>query len=125
MTGEWKTKVITVDDEDIMFFNRYSDSRSGFSHYSEVEIDGITGSHTCHYLNRTWESYPYQSAMRGAVNVLIDYREEQIKEQFRQDNNIKRISDKRKTELNQKYNTDEKLIFLNKLLKAVDEYRGY
>jgi len=47
----------------------YKNSRDGFSHKAILLKNGVeVDSARCHYLNRTWESFPYQSVMRKLVD---------------------------------------------------------
>jgi hypothetical protein len=48
---------------------RYGDARDGFNHFAEVYKDGnLVGSAKVHYINRTWESYNYESAISKALD---------------------------------------------------------
>ena len=55
------------------FINKFTSSRSGFSHTSTLYHNGLRlATAKCHYLNRTWESYAYQSSMKNAVANAIE-----------------------------------------------------
>lgn len=55
------------------FQNRFNSTRSGFSHTSILYHNGERlASAKCHYLNRTWESYEYQTSMKDAVDNAIE-----------------------------------------------------
>lgn len=56
------------------FNNEYKNTRSGFSHTSElISSNGeVIGFDKRNYINRTWEVYPFQSSMRGAVQDAIN-----------------------------------------------------
>ena len=55
------------------FINNYGSTRSGFFHKSKLVYNGeIISEARASYLNRTWESYPYQSVMKQAVRNAID-----------------------------------------------------
>jgi hypothetical protein len=55
------------------FRNEFKSSRSGFSHTSSLYNNGsLLAVEKRNYINRTWESYPYQSSMRGAVGNAIN-----------------------------------------------------
>lgn len=57
----------------IEFKNSARNTRSGFAHDTEVSIDGeFVHKTSAHYINRTWESYTYQSVMKKALDELID-----------------------------------------------------
>jgi len=56
----------------VKFETTYSDEPSGFSHSATLFIDNKRMiKQVCHYNNRTWESYPFQSAMKKCFIVLI------------------------------------------------------
>jgi len=69
---------IVIGDKKYVFFNRYENCRDGFNHHSEVFAGHLSARAKCHYINRTWESYTYQSVMRQAVQVLIANEEEHV-----------------------------------------------
>ena len=57
----------------IEFINSYGKTRNGFYHKTELYIDSeFILECKCNYLNRTWESYPYQSVMKGALHNAIE-----------------------------------------------------
>lgn len=54
------------------FKNEFKSSRNGFSHTSSLYNNGsLLAVEKRNYINRTWESYEYQSSMRGAVENAI------------------------------------------------------
>jgi hypothetical protein len=62
------SKEFKIDDH-ISIVARYGDSRDGFNHFATLYIDGVEmGTTKAHYINRTWESYEYQSVMQDLVN---------------------------------------------------------
>ena len=67
------------------------------------------------YLNRTWESYRFQSCMRGCVYNLIDSRKEVLKSEYKDNNNIKRMTKKHNELFNELLSKDDELIILNLL----------
>ena len=57
----------------IEFINTAKSTRSGFYHKTELYIDSeFILECKCNYLNRTWESYPYQSVMKDALHNAIE-----------------------------------------------------
>lgn len=55
------------------FKNEYKNTRNGFCHISELYNDGkLISVAKRSYLNRTWESYTYQSVMKDAVHNAIE-----------------------------------------------------
>lgn len=48
-----------------------ADARNGFNHFAET-ADGSYIKVKCHYLNRTWESYTYQSVLHKLCEAWIN-----------------------------------------------------
>ena len=68
------------------FINNYGSTRSGFFHKSKLYYNSeLLSEARASYLNRTWESYPYQSVMKQAVRNAIDNEiaEEKTKRQIK------------------------------------------
>lgn len=77
----------------IEFKNSYRSTRSGFAHDTQMFIDDqLEMNATCHYLNRTWESYAYQSVMKKAVRLRIEMERSKLVEEYKRTNNRKRIT---------------------------------
>ena len=57
----------------IEFKNSYGKTRNGFYHKTELYIDSkFILECKCNYINRTWESYPYQSVMKESLYKAIE-----------------------------------------------------
>ena len=57
----------------IEFINTAKSTKSGFYHKTELYIDSeFILECKCNYLNRTWESYPYQSVVKEALYKAIE-----------------------------------------------------
>ena len=57
----------------IEFINTAKSTKSGFYHKTELYIDSeFILECKCNYINRTWESYPYQSVMKDALYEAIE-----------------------------------------------------
>lgn len=95
------------------FENNYGSTRSGFFHKSKLYNNGTFLSEArFSYLNRTWESYAYQSVMKQAVRNAIDNEISRIKTEKQ----IKRLTQK----LREQITTESKLITaLNEKLKTL------
>ena len=67
----------------IEFKNSYGKTRSGFYHKTELYIDSkFILECKLSYLNRTWESYRYQSVMKQALDNALEseiLREKKLK----------------------------------------------
>ena len=100
----------------------HRNTRSGFAHDATLFIDGCREeTATCYYLNRTWERWGYQSVCLECIWKLNKWREELIKEQYKIDNGISRITAKRKEELEKIIKSDEKIIILEAAKKKLDK----
>jgi hypothetical protein len=79
------------------FKNTYKSTRSGFSHTSQLfsESGKLLATGVCHYINRTWEEYDFQSSMREAVSVAVEI---EIQRQKRLQG-IKRLTAKKSEEI--------------------------
>ena len=55
------------------FINNYGSTRNGFFHTSKLFYNSeLLSEVRANYLNRTWESYPYQSVMKQALYNAIE-----------------------------------------------------
>ena len=98
------------------FVCEYRNSRSGFSHLCDLYEDGYpVARYKAHYLNRTWETYRYQTVMIGAVNNLIETNKRALKELFCEQHGYKKLTEKRREELNEVYVCDPKIKRLEEL----------
>jgi len=67
-----KTIEFIIGDRKYKFYGKYGNCRDGFNHFADLEINGVpVASAKVHYINRTWESYDYQTVMMNAMDVLI------------------------------------------------------
>lgn len=108
---------------DIMFVNSSRDTRHGFAHDSELFINGRNyGKNTCHYLNRTWECFRYQSVMRGLVYTLTEERKTQLKGDYKRENGIARLTKKHLDKLEEIIANDD-IIALNRTIMQKLEYK--
>ena len=55
------------------------------------------GNNRVRYYNITWESYRYRSCMMGCISRLIEARQKELEESFKEKNNIQRFSYRTKT----------------------------
>ena len=105
-------KKLTVDGREVEFVNNWRDTRYGFAHDTTLFINGRrVAENTCHYINRTWERYTYQSVMRGAVYGLIEDRENFLKDKFKDEKGYKKLTPQRKIEFAEVVDADEEIKF--------------
>jgi hypothetical protein len=109
-------KKITVDGREVEFANAWRGTRSGFAHDTTMFIDGRrVAEHTCHYLNRTWERYTYQTVMRCALDELIEREREYLKAQFLRANGYQKLTAKRKEAFEEECKQNADLAFYAKI----------
>jgi hypothetical protein len=64
--------------DNIEIVAEYKNARDGFNHVAKLYINGVLVDETkTHYINRTWESYEYQSVMQELVNKTKELTPEQ------------------------------------------------
>lgn len=113
-------KRFDIDDKHVEFVNQDASTRHGFKHMTTMFINGMDcGEHTVHYLNRTWECYPFQTCMRGCTRELLENRIENLKSDFKFKHGYSKMTAKRKEEFEKYITDDDKIIFYNKLLDAI------
>ena len=77
----------------IDFKNSARNTRGGFAHDTQMFInDQLEQQATCHYLNRTWESYAFQSVMKQAIYLRIEEERAKLSNEWKATNNKQRIS---------------------------------
>ena len=67
-------------------------TRSGFNHETTlITSEGKESHAVAHYINRTWEAYPYQSVKRMAVYNLIDREVNEDCAQYKREKKLARL----------------------------------
>lgn len=113
-------KKIKIGDNEIEFVNESYNTRNGFKHVSTMFINGIEKrSHTCHYYNRTWECYRYQTVMMGLVNDRLNDIIEYAKTIFKEDKGYKKMTADRYEEFENYLSQNEQFILHNKILEEL------
>ena len=111
---------LSIDGKEIMFMNNYRGTGSGFMHETELYINGWQAAAArCHYINRTWERYTYQSVMLEAVHKLQQRETEREKHIFRQQRGIKNIMGRHKSALEEQLENSKELLFYKKIEEAL------
>jgi len=96
----------------IEFKNSARNTRGGFAQDTQMFInDQLEQTATCHYINRAWESYAFQSVMKEAVYLRIEEEREILANEWKATNNKKRIS------------KDVKESLTNELIEALKNHR--
>lgn len=88
---------INVNGFTFTFCNASRDTRHGFAHDCTLYINDRYSTRgriytTCHYYNRTWESYRYQSVMKQALSCLENDIETYLKEDYKIEHGLKRLA---------------------------------
>lgn len=96
---------------EITFINNFVSTRSGFRHETLLSIDTtIVRKSKLTYLNRTWESYPYQSVMKHACDEEIACEIERLKAEYKEQTGKKRVS--------------KTMVFTNEKIEALTKKRS-
>ena len=93
------TKMFTINGNEYLFVNMFRGNRSGFVHETELMANNwIIATNKIQYYNRTWESYTYQSVMKGVVRKAMEEIKADYVEAWKINHNVKRLTEaKRKT----------------------------
>lgn len=84
---------IKVNGNEYQFVNSSRNTRSGFAHDTVLfKNDYEIADYSCHYLNRTWECYQYQTVMLMCVDEEIDREYNRFIENYKYINGIKRMT---------------------------------
>ena len=100
----------------------WSTSRN-WGHKTNVIVNGYDyGEYKVRYYNRTWESYTFQSCMRGAIAKVMRYNITRYLENYKYTNNITRFKKGQREELIAKYKESNDLMLdLEQTLQAINE----
>ena len=117
---------ININGHDISFYNRSEGTRNGFKHVSSMFVDHEHyGNGVCHYLNRTWEWYHFQSSMIRAVENRMDERQELLKDSFKRRNNIQRMTAAKRGEFEKIVEADETMKLYRDTIRNLKEELHY
>lgn len=77
----------------IEFKNSARNTRGGFAHDTQMFInERLEQEASMHYINRTWESYAFQSVMKQAIHLRIEQERAKLVNEWKATNNKQRIS---------------------------------
>lgn len=90
-------------------------TRSGFAHDVVIRDEdyNIVAQETRHYLNRTWESYRFESCLHGAINNLVNAFCEYRVEDYKYLHGIQRIRKEKRAELTADLRREGEIAFQN------------
>ena len=116
-----ETHKISHNGNDYEFICEHGNTRHGFKHECRLFVNGkFETSATCHYLNRTWESYTYQTVMLRAVNILLEEHTEFLKYAFKDSMGYEKMTKKRNAEFQAVLDADEKIAEFLAIKKKLD-----
>lgn len=110
-----------INGMEFLFVNEWASTRNGFKHTSTLFINGYEWQKsTCHYINRTWENYAFQTVMLRAIADLMEKIYDRELEHYKNINNIKRLTKAKKEDFennleNEKY---KNLLELRKIIRG-------
>lgn len=111
---------IVVNGNEYTFVCEAESTRHGFKHTSSMYINGFFDRKaTVHYLNRTWESYPYQTAMLNAVYDALKDKHYEIEVTLKEENGWKRLSKDRRETIECIYNDDSEVRELKQVMEEL------
>lgn len=94
-------RIIYVNEVKYEFICMSEKNYNGFKHIARLYVDGeFVNRCERQYYNRTWEMYDYQSVMMDIIKEQIEYLNTFYIEKFKTEKGYKRMTDKRKLELN-------------------------
>lgn len=113
-----ESKKIIVNGKEYLFINESKGSRNGFKHCTTLLINNNEVVDVAiQYYNRTWETYRYRTSMNKAIQQMINCRKSRLEMDFRRDNDIYRMTKKRRAEL-------DDILYADSLLNEYIEVRN-
>lgn len=111
-----------VNGKEFQFVNESYSTRNGFAHKSKLFINGLYEAEaTVGYINRTWECYPFQTVMLKVVRQLADCRQNHIECNYREENNVCRLTKKHKDALGELWSADARLKEYRELAEKISK----
>lgn len=107
-----ETKIFESGELKIEFENRGFETRYSWGHISELIINNeVKARNKATYLNRTWESYRFQSVMRQVLWDYISSLEKGFILEHKRDKGISRLSKDKKEALSLEFKDKNKDLF--------------
>lgn len=101
---------IEINGREYQFVNDSRSTRNGFAHDTVLLRDGNEiAKASCHYLNRTWECYRYQTVMQRCIGDFIERCLENTLRWYKAENGIKRLTAQKKEEVTEKFYQQESI----------------
>jgi hypothetical protein len=109
-----------INDNEYTFVNKTWETSNSWGHETTLfKRHYEIGHNKVRYYNRTWESYRYQTCMRGCVYELISKRENKLKNYFKNEKNITRLTKKYEEEFEKYLENDKELKELKELKESL------
>lgn len=85
-------KQFDLNGNNFKFYCESERTRNGFNHKCTISMNDVDmKKSTVHYVNRTWESYPFRTVMQNTVYELYNDFLVAKKEEFKKTYNVKRF----------------------------------
>ena len=108
--------IFKVGEINFNFICQSVGNRSGFKHETELHSNGgYYGTAKCQYYNRTWECYSFQSVILKLTDNLLENEKSYLKDRFKKENNIQKITKKRTAAFEDFCNCSERFQTLTEL----------
>lgn len=112
----------TVKSREIEFVCNARSTRHGFAHDCTMFVDGVQWQEaTCHYLNRTWERWTYESVCKAAVRKELDGIAHSIERDYKANNGLTRLTSKRRMIVDDIIHKDGDYLFASAILNTLDK----
>lgn len=85
-------KEIIINNNKYTFVCNWVRARNGFRHDCTLYFNGTEVKKAkCNYLNRTWESYQFQTVMQSAISDYIEKIKNELIQRYKIANNVDRM----------------------------------
>ena len=110
----------TIKIKNFTFVCTSKNTRNGFKHEAQMLINETFVSEAAqHWVNRTWESFTYQSVMRNCVQNYIAQIEYGIETNYRNENKVIRKTKKHSEKLNELFNQNAEIKEAKDILELI------
>ena len=113
-------KKLLINGKDVTFNCKAKRTKTGFAHECELLINGVYFTDVkVNYYNRTWEAYPFQTAMKNAVHDLLDELYKETEMILKEEEGWKRITKDRRDTIDCIYNDSATKQFYDEIMRAL------
>lgn len=112
---------IEINGREYQFVNESRNTRSGFAHDATLFRDGNEiAKASCHYLNRTWECYRYQTVMQRCIGDFIEICLENTIRWYKREHDIKRLTAEKREKITEEFYQQKSIKELQEVKKQLD-----